>query len=328
MKLSSFFQLINRAYNDIVNPNRFGVTDSFLKNPAFPYSLDYTTIGMEEYYDMEFDENGIILMSHYYDHLEKYGNEEKHYHSPVKIAHYALAAYNDYLKTGDAAFERKFKIHLEYLVNSAEKYKNGIVWKTPTSNPKYGLAPGYISAIVQGLVISALVRGSLHFGIEAYFKLAEDALLILEVPVEEGGLLANAKWGKIYEEYPCIPYSHVVNGHIFCLIGLFDLYHITESRKAKLLFDDGIDSLKIMIPDWLTDDWASYDLRHLTGDYKRNLATRHYQYLHIDQLDILYKMTSLKWILRTEFDIDNQLKSRTKSIKLYFKKFGYLKSKI
>ncbi|MEX1014848.1 MAG: D-glucuronyl C5-epimerase family protein [Candidatus Paceibacterota bacterium] len=326
MKLKSFFSLVNRAWNDIVSPNRFGVSEDFLNAPKYPYGLDYSTVGMHDYYDMEFDEGGIILMSHYYDHLEKYGNNKKHYYSPVKIAHYALASYNDFLKTRNEKYEESFRTHLNYLTNNTVLCNGCIVWETPTSNPKYELEPGYISAIVQGLAISALVRGYIHFNDQRYIELAEEALDVLKVPVEEGGLLAKTKWGWVYEEYPCKPYSHVVNGFMFCLIGLYDLKHVNKQSEAKVLFEKGILSLEKMIPEWLDNDWATYDLRHITGEYKMNYATRHYQYLHIDQLNILYLITGSIQIFEAIEIIRSQISSITITIKLYYKKYRYLLS--
>ena len=51
---------------------------------------------------------------------------------------------------------------------------------------------------------------------------------------EEGGVRANNKFGVFYEEYPLASNStHVLNGFIYSLYGLFDLGIWTAIYKQK-----------------------------------------------------------------------------------------------
>ncbi len=322
MKKLYFF--LKRAFFDFTNPNRFQVSNNFLdKDSGFPYALDYTTKGMKDYYNLMFDENGIIMMSHYIDHE----SDETNYYSPVKIAHYALAAYNDYLKTGEEVNLELFRKHIRFLSDNYQFHQGNdkmLVWYTPSTNPKYHIEMNYISSIVQGLTISALARAYLLFNTNDYFEVAEKALNIFELPVEKGGILADSEWGPMYEEYPGVPYSHVVNGFIFSLIGLFDLYTLCNSEKAKMLFDQGIETLISVLPNWYLDHWSKYDLCDITDNRKINLATNHYQNLHADQLWILYRQTNNTIFKEYAERTEKQLQRKYSLFQVYINKFQNL----
>lgn len=322
MKKLIFF--IRRAFKDFVDPNRFFVSEKYLtSDDVFPYSLDYSTHGMMDYYKLKFDPNRIIMMSHYIDH----DSTETNYYSPVKIAHYALASYNDYLKTNDAKFKAHFERHIKYLVDNYKIHRDipgMIVWTTPSTNPRYGIEMNYISAIVQGLVLSALSRAFLHFKDDSIKTICENALNVFYLNVEDGGILAKTKWGDLYEEYPCIPYSHVVNGFIFALIGLYDFYLISDSKRAIELYKKGIKALKKLMPDWYLKNWSKYDLRDISSNNPINLCTHHYQCLHADLLKSVYLQTRDEAFNDLYNLTERQLKRKVLLANVYFNKFKSL----
>lgn len=328
MKASKVLFFLRRAIKDIIKPNRFGVNKNCLyQGEPFPYSLDYTNKGMVEAYDMAFDYNGIIMMSHYIDHRVEQNASTLHYYSPVKIAHFALGAFNDYLKNGDEKTLDQFEKHIEYLVNNKEYFGDNediILWRTPSSNPKYDLAENYVSAIVQGLVISALVRAYILKNKSEYLDIALGATKLLNIPVEDGGLLADSKWGIAYEEYPCLPYSHVVNGFMFCLAGLKDLHMVSQDKKVGEMFDSGVDTLINMLDDWILPYWSKYDLLDITKGNSVNLATRHYHYLHIDQMEVMWLLTKKQVFKDAKKQLTSQLKNPLNSFRIYSNKFKKL----
>jgi len=218
MKAKKAVFFVRRAALDLVAPHRFGVPAAYRPQQVspgstepFPYQLDYTTEGMAEYYGMRFDDAGIIMMAHYIDHEDGSG----HYYSPVKIAHYALGAWNDFLQTRSSECRSAFRRHTDWIRDHSVKEEIGRVWRVPSSNPKYELENGYISAISQGLVLSVLARAYIDQANDEVKATGEEALEPLRVPVEHGGLLGNGRWGPCFEEYPCVPYSHVLNGFDF-----------------------------------------------------------------------------------------------------------------
>ena len=310
-KLFTIFSLIRKAYNDFVFTERYGVFpeyQSYLtkQTSVLPYPLKFSSEGMIDYYDMQLDKNGIIMMPHYIGQ----DTTSKYYYSYLKIAHFIVASYNDYLDNPKDKYLKNIKKHTKYLVENAEAFngdKNILVWRTWSGVKRYNVPPGHVSSIVQGMVISAMVRAYLIFNDKQFLDIAAKSVNILEIPIEKGGLLANSKYGPVYEEYPRIPYIHVVNGFIFCLFGLYELNFVANSEKAFQLYDNGIKSLIRMLPDWILKYWSKYDLCDIVGNKPVNLATRHYQFLHIDQLLALYAQTGQDIFLENAKILEKQI---------------------
>lgn len=280
-KGKKIIQLFRRTMGDIVTPYRFEFNRESVDAAGtnrWLYSLGYSRVGMLEHYQMKKDPAGIPMMSHYIDH-----REEGHYYSPVKVAHYALAAWNDHIK-GSLDGMADFRRSIDWLLVNAEERGSAVVWPTPTSNPRYDLPTGYVSAIVQGLALSALARSLADRDDQRVRLVMEKAVEFFYRPVSEGGIVADSQFGQIYEEYPCNPPGHVVNGFMFSLNGLWDAAQM-GSERALERYRNAVPSLKTLIPFWITKKWSYYDLRFLYLPERVNLATRHYQYLHIDQLN-------------------------------------------
>lgn len=155
------------------------------------------------------------------------------------------------------------------------------------------LAPGWYSAMGQGQAMSLLMRAFNQSGRREYFDAAVKGMLPFNKPSAEGGVRAyfmnEYPW---YEEYPTTPPSFVLNGFIYSLIGLFDVFSLTPPNlatgNAKQLFDDGMRSLKKLLPLFDTGSGSVYDLRHLTlGGIAPNIARWDYHSTHINQLLLL-----------------------------------------
>ena len=109
---------------------------------------------------------------------------------------------------------------------------------------------------------------------------------------KEGGVRAyfmnEYPW---YEEYPTTPASFVLNGFIYSLIGLFDVFSLSPSSESqslsKSLLDQGMRSLKKMLPLFDTGSGSVYDLRHFSLGIAPNIARWDYHSTHINQLLLL-----------------------------------------
>ncbi len=153
------------------------------------------------------------------------------------------------------------------------------------------LPPGWYSAMAQGQAISTLVRAYKKTQEYKYLSATLKATKIFRIPSSEGGVLAKLfdrfSW---YEEYPTTPSSYVLNGFIYSLIGLYDLHSIAspeEGREALQLYNDGLKSLKNLLPLFDTGSGTIYDLRHLSVHKAPNLARWDYHATHISQLQLL-----------------------------------------
>jgi hypothetical protein len=87
----------------------------------------------------------------------------------------------------------------------------------------------------------------------------------------------------------------VLNGMIFSLCGVYDFVRVFPNNKlAKKIFDDGINTLKNILPEYDLNYWSKYNLCEANFYPKIDPATVGYQRLHITQLKMLYKLTGEK----------------------------------
>lgn len=91
----------------------------------------------------------------------------------------------------------------------------------------------------QGQAISLLSRAFYHSGgNELYLNAASAALKPFKVFSKNGGVLSEFMHFPWYEEYPTIPSIFILNGFMYSLIGLYDLYSLAPngSQVIYLLF--------------------------------------------------------------------------------------------
>jgi len=179
--------------------------------------------------------------------------------------------------------------------------------------------------MAQGLGISILLRAYQISGEKEYINSAKESFKIIKTSIEEGGVSYHNNIGIWYEEYPNLNSpSHVLNGHIWTLFGLWDLFRVTNDEEAKDMFFKGIDVLKKDLPKYDTGFWIVYDQKF------NSLVNRSYIEFIVDQLKVLHTITndnifiyySKKWG-KYKDDKKNILKiyiyNKTKSIKNLFK---------
>jgi len=174
---------------------------------------------------------------------------------------------------------------------------------------KLELAPGWYSAMAQGHAMSVLARAWSRTRRKEYLDAALRAVEIFSVASERGGVRAIfAEHYPWYEEYPTTPSSFVLNGFIYSLIGLYDLYSVAppgQGDTAQKLYRDGVTSLETMLALYDTGSGSVYDLRHVTlAGNAPNLARWDYHATHINQLLLLatieknplYNTVARRWI--------------------------------
>lgn len=77
----------------------------------------------------------------------------------------------------------------------------------------------------------------------------------------------------------------------------------SQGSEAKLLYDQGMDSLKKMLPLYDTGTGSIYDLRHFTLGVTPNIARWDYHATHVNQLlllaglekDSIFASTAQRW---------------------------------
>lgn len=77
----------------------------------------------------------------------------------------------------------------------------------------------------------------------------------------------------------------ILNGHIYCLISLYDLYKITEDENIKKLFEEGFISVEKELINFDSGYWSYYKI-----DDPKIIASMMYHNLHIVQLQALLEI--------------------------------------
>jgi len=235
-------------------------------------------------YSGYFDKDGIPLL----DYRGKVGKQ----YNPIAIAQYGLGHYNLYKQTKN---KKNLDISIkqaDWLINNLEINKYGIKTWMHHFDWEYRdtLKSPWYSALAQGNGISLLVRIYIETKDEKYFETAQQAFISLYTPIKDGGVLYIDKNNNYWLEETIVdPPTHILNGFLWTIFGIWDYYLLTNDQKVKILFNKCIKTLKDNIKFFDTGFWSLYEQ---SGTKMKMLASFFYHSLHIVQLKILYKITN------------------------------------
>lgn len=229
-----------------------------------------------------------------------------HYH-PIVICQYALGLYEILLSSNftDEEIKCKFLLQADWLVSNVQKRKGINCWTVDYNINMYGLKAPWISAMTQGEAISVLTRAYYITNNQSYLDLADNSIGLLEISVKEGGLVNKFYDLPVFEEYPLTEKTvAVLNGFIFCLFGLYDLWLTNRNQQANDLFWRGTRSLKNLLPYYDIGYWSQYHLFDFPSSFP---ATFTYHSIVFEQLKVLYLITEeniffdyySKWYLKS-----------------------------
>jgi heparosan-N-sulfate-glucuronate 5-epimerase len=234
------------------------------------YHFDNNSIGT-------FDDNGIPVF---------YDKDEKTY-SVVYIIQYALMQHEFVINNNNVEDRiQKIKNCLDWLDNQSEVFKDALVWRS-LENKNYNLKEGWVSAMYQGQAISLYLRAAQLFDNPIYISTAEKVFEYFKYEFSEGGATIIDKKGNIWlEEYPSSNPSYVLNGFIYSLFGVVDLYRATGNENAKVLYDKCIKTLEDNVLKYDMFYWSLYD------QLKKELVSTYYQKnVHIPLMEIMFKLS-------------------------------------
>lgn len=253
------------------------VSDGIKPFELGPY---YQTFADKAQYKGPKDRNGVILFDYYFDIGRQY--------NPLAVAQYGLGHYNLYLKTKDKAHLDIAKNQADWLVANLEENGYGIpVWKHKFRwHYKKYLAPGWFSAHSQGTGISLLARMYKETEDKRYKQTAEKAFISLNLPIRDGGVKHVDHKGDVWlEEYLISPPTHILNGYLWALWGVWDYYLLSDSEEARSLFKECVKTLQSNLHRYDIGFWSLYDL---SDQALKMIASPFYHRLHIAQLKATY----------------------------------------
>jgi heparosan-N-sulfate-glucuronate 5-epimerase len=212
-------------------------------------------------------------------------------YNPIAIAQYGLGNYNLWHRTNDPDRRRKFFLIADWLCSNLELNPQGLLVWNHHFDWEYRdtlRAPWY-SALAQGQGISLLVRAHQESGDARYLEAAHCAYSAFEHPVENGGVAFTDKSGDLwFEEYIVCPPTHILNGFIWALWGVYDYHLATKNGAAQELYSRGVRTLLHNLARYDLGFWSLYEQ---AGTRLPMVASSFYHQLHIVQLRVMYRLT-------------------------------------
>ncbi|HUB01327.1 MAG TPA: D-glucuronyl C5-epimerase family protein [Terriglobales bacterium] len=232
-------------------------------------------------YAVPFDASGIPLL----DYRGTIGRQ----YNPIAIAQWGLANANIFFDTRDEERRQKALKAANWLASNLEQNTHGLwVWNHHFDwEYRDRLKAPWYSGLAQGQGISLLLRAHAMTGEEKYLEAAERAFVPVTKRIAEGGVLFE-ECDLWIEEYIVDPPTHILNGFIWALWGVFDYWRAGEDSQAREIFDRGVRSLIANLHRYDTGYWSLYER---SGTRLKMLASPFYHRLHIVQLRVMAQLT-------------------------------------
>lgn len=235
-------------------------------------------------YKGPFDAQGVPLLDYHGD----IGRQ----HNPIAIAQYGLGRFNRWAETGHSpADERAWLAVADWLATQMRPNESGVrVWMHDFNWPYREMlrAPWY-SGLAQGNGLSLLVRAAVATGEPRFTDAAQVAFQPFRRDVSDGGVLSTDAVGDVWiEEYLVQPPSHILNGFIWALWGVYDYAQWSGNADANALWHSCVGTLQRRLSDFDIGWWSLYEAPH---NGQEMLASRYYHALHIAQLQVMYRLT-------------------------------------
>jgi len=214
-------------------------------------------------------------------------------YNPIAIAQYGLGNYNLWKRTNDLDRRHNFFLIADWLVSHLEPNPHGLLVWNHHFNWEYRdtlKAPWY-SALAQGQGISVLVRAHKESGDVHYLDVARQAFVAFQHPIDSGGVAFTDESGDLwFEEYIVRPPTHILNGFIWALWGVYDYFLATRDASAQDLFSRGVRTLLHNLGRYDLGFWSLYEQ---SGTRLPMVASRFYHRLHIVQLRVMHRLTGV-----------------------------------
>ena len=176
------------------------------------------------------------------------------------------------------------------------------------------------SSLAQGRCLSVLARHYQEKPNPELLQLMKSIINSYEVPVEENGVKSEEDGFWFYEEIAQQPATHILNGHIIAIWGLYDVYRVTGDEQALGLFRKGMNAVLKNLNRYDTFPWSTYDFG---PNIWAGTANPKYQLMHARQMKILFEMTKQPEFLKYATQWENELKNWANQISYLFSRDYY-----
>lgn len=210
-------------------------------------------------------------------------------HSPVNIAQYGFILHADWLTSRDAGVLGALQACMAAMNLLAAETPQGLVWWHEHPDHRYGIKAPWASSMAQGEAISFYLRMFQTTGDDALLFRAREAARFLSLDVGEGGVRRLDANGDLwFEEYPSSEPSLVLNGFIYTMFGLWDLWRVTREEPFRADFNRCVRTLERNLHKYDVGYWSLYD--QLKGELVRYYYQKN---VHVPQMAVLHQLTGL-----------------------------------
>jgi len=223
---------------------------------------------------VEFDDDGVPFRT----------ERGRRLYDPLVVARYGLKMLSVGKATGEDVYRRRAGEARDALLRTAATHcRFGRGGSSATMHAEHP------SAMVQGIVASFLLRAPRASDSDENEVVARRALAEMLVALEAGGARSRLQGSAFLEEFPQDPPSHVLNGCIFGLFGLYDAADSNVDPAARAVAAEVEATLESTISRFTTrTGWSRYAL-NVGGIAPR--ASVHYHLSHIRLLRVVAART-------------------------------------
>ena len=212
-------------------------------------------------------------------------------YNPIAVAQWGLGNYNLFRQQGGERQRRKVLAACDWLCANLEQNSQGVpVWSHYFDwEYRSRLQSPWYSGLAQGQGISLLVRAYFQFQEPRYLGTAERAFAGFQKSAAQGGVrFTDANGNLWFEEYVVSPPTHILNGFLWAMWGVYDYFLATHDPVAKDLFSRAVQTLRSNLQHYDLGFWSLYEQ---SGTWLPMLASRFYHRLHIVQLRVMHRLT-------------------------------------
>jgi hypothetical protein len=276
-------EIINKRFSKIYDQKTIRFNDGSTMNFQEPLVFNKIKDNFKRHSDIDFkvymaqfklDSAGVLL-------------ENGIYH-PTEIGKVALKAINNYKNSGSDYALKVFWDQVKWVETNFLETENYGFWYFTQSAPLYDLEPGWTSAFSQGTLLNVCLEAYRLTNDKKYATLIEKALKGFMVPIENGGFMRYWNENELWvEEYNTEKPSRVLNGTMYGLIGVYNVYNDLGLELAANIFESGVSTIK----NHLEDFDAKFTSRYSLADWKNEVSKENYHEGHILQLLWFHKIT-------------------------------------
>ncbi|HZO71094.1 MAG TPA: glycosyltransferase [Ktedonobacteraceae bacterium] len=183
------------------------------------------------------------------------------YH-PTASARDALLQWNNYLATGSASAAQTFLQQVYRLVEHEMRIgADAGGWPLAFPAPEGTSGDSWLSAVTQGLGLSALVRAYQLTHDHILLEIIQRVARTFDLDILDGGVCAPFEQdGLCFEGMAVYPATHDLGGFIFGLCGLYDYVKVIGASSIEKRIQAGFATFHDLLEEFETGFWTCRDL--------------------------------------------------------------------